>query len=164
MHPLVQWCCIVGSFDEDGRGDGPEEGSVPAETLQAILEHCPSDGEVIQAVWFGFGWWNDTADESALMPGWGGRSYLLFATPKAAIMTWPGMGIAADQSANLIWPMDHSWCIATEIDFDSTLVAGPARLADAILADVRLEAFAIGYDDDLSWYGDTVNPRPARLG
>jgi hypothetical protein len=36
-------------------------------------------------------------------------------------------------------------------------------VVDAILADSRLEAFEVSYDDDMSWYGDIVNPRPAWL-
>ena len=31
------------------------------------------------------------------------------------------------------------------------------------MADDRLEVFEVGYDDDLSWFGDTVNPRPEWL-
>jgi hypothetical protein len=64
------------------------------------------------------------------------------------------------QSANLVWPPDRSWCVAAEIDWDSTLVAGTAATCAAILADPRLEAFEVDYGDDLSWFGDTVNPRP----
>ena len=97
------------------------------------------------------------------MPGWGGRSYLLFEGPKAAWTTWPGMEPHWPQSANLIWPAERSWCIATEIDWDSTLVAGSAALVRALLADPRLETFAVWYDDDLSWRGDLVNPRPPWL-
>jgi len=33
----------------------------------------------------------------------------------------------------LIWPDDHAWCVASEIDWDSTLVAGPRPLINAIL-------------------------------
>jgi hypothetical protein len=54
-------------------------------------------------------------------------------------------------------------CIATEIDWDSTFVAGPHSVAGGILSDSRLEAFEVAYDDDLSWYGDTTNPRPEWL-
>jgi hypothetical protein len=97
------------------------------------------------------------------MPGFGGRAYRLFAGDKAAHTTWPGMDPFWPQSANLIWPADRSWCIATEIDWDSTLVACAAGVADALLSDRRLEAFEVRYDDDLSWCGDTVNPRPAWL-
>ena len=52
---------------------------------------------------------------------------------------------------------------ATEIDWDSTLVAGSSPMVDAILGDARLEAFAVEYGDDLTWYGDTLSPRPAWL-
>jgi len=162
VHPLVQWCCIADEFDGNGRSGhvDPQEGSTPAETLTAILDHCPPCEEVVQGVWLGFGTWTDLSDGEPVMPGWGGRDYRLFATAKAAITTWPGMTPGWPQSANLIWPADHSWCIATEIDWDSTLLAGSTEMADAILADVGLEAFAVEYDDDLSWCGDTLNPRP----
>jgi hypothetical protein len=165
VHPLVQWGSIATHFDGSGRSSDvdPEEGSAPAATLAAILEHCRADGEVIYGVWDGFGTWMDEADQSDLMPGWGGRSYRLFLAGKGAFTQWPGMDSPWPQSANLIWPADHSWCIATEIDWDSTLVACVDEVADGILADERLEAFEVSYDDDLSWYGDTVNPRPAWL-
>jgi len=165
VHPLVQWCSIASRFDGTGRSSGidPEEGSVPGETLAAILEHCPTESDVVYAVWAGFGSWGDRGDESALMPGWGGRDYLLFAAPRSPITTWPGMSSAWPQSANLIWPTDRSWCIATDIDWDSTLIAGPDLLTDAILEDQRLEAFEVAYDDDLSWYGDKINTLPAWL-
>ena len=159
VHPQVQWCGIALHFDGSGRsGDvDPEDGSVPEGTLAAILEHCPAEGELVYAVWVGYGGWEDRGDEDAVMPGWGGRDYLLFSATKAPLMSWPGMDNRWTQSANLIWPQDHSWCIATEIDWDSTLVAGTADLAAALLGDDRLEAHEIGYEDDLSWFGDRVN-------
>lgn len=161
VHALVQWGSIAPHFDGSGRSSDadPEEGSAPA----AILDHCPADGEVIYGVWDGFGYWEDQADKATLMPGWGGRSYRLFAAGKSVFTHWPGMPTLWAQSANLIWPTDHSWCIATEIDWDSTVVACAHEVADAIRADERLEAFDVSSDDDLSWYGDTVNPRPSWL-
>ena len=165
VHSLVQWGSIASDFDGSGRSSDvdPEEGSVPATTLSAILEHCPADGDVIYAVWDGWGSWTNRHENKALMPGWGGRSYRLFTCGKGAVTQWPGMDGPWTQSASLIWPQDKSWCIATEIDFDSTLVACSSDVADALLADRRLEAFEVRYDDDLSWHGDTVNPRPQRL-
>lgn len=161
-HPLVQWCCIAAHFNGTGRsGDvDPEEGSIPAGTLRVILGHCPGHGELVQAVWDGFGTWTGPAAPGSLMPGWGGRDYRLFVTDRSTVTSWPEMNAGWPQSANLIWPMDRSWCIATEIDWDSTLIAGSRGLADAILADSRLEAFPVDDADDLSWCGDTVNPRP----
>ncbi|MFC8732237.1 hypothetical protein ACFT5B_07260 [Luteimicrobium sp. NPDC057192] len=63
-------------------------------------------------------------------------------------------------SPNLLWPADRAWCVASEIDFDSTLVGGARALVDAICADETLEAFEVTEDDDLTWTGDTVNPVP----
>ena len=53
-------------------------------------------------------------------------------------------------SPNLIWPDDHVWCVATEVDLASTYIGGPQTLADDLLADPRLEAWAVRADDPLS--------------
>lgn len=162
-HPRVQWCAISPGFDRSGRTeDEPQEGSVPTEVQQALLDHLPG-AELVYAVWDGFGAWDTRVDEAPLMPGWGGRSYRLFRGPATVSSSWPGMSEHWPQSANLVWPTDRAWCLATEIDWDSTLLACDAATADTVLADERLEAFEVAYDDDLSWYGDDVNPRPSWL-
>lgn len=80
----------------------------------------------------------------------------------------PGWGYAAGigwspgnehPTPQLIWPSDRAWCVATEIDWDFTLVAGTRALVGAILADDRFEAFEVNEADDLSWDGDTINPK-----
>jgi hypothetical protein len=38
------------------------------------------------------------------------------------------------------WPDDRAWCVATEIDFRWTYVAGSRELVDALVADERFEA------------------------
>ena len=58
---------------------------------------------------------------------------------------------------NLLWPDDHAWVMVSEIDFDSTIVAGSAELIAAIVADPALEAASIPADSDLSWDADEVN-------
>jgi hypothetical protein len=63
------------------------------------------------------------------------------------------------QSPNLWWPEDRAWCVASEIDFDSTLVAGPAALVAALVAHPDLEAFEVRPDDSLQIDGDPVNMR-----
>lgn len=95
-----------------------------------------------------------------------GRAYVLLTATltELADPTWPktaGIGWYSGfhgPMPALIWPDDHAWCVATEIDFDSTLVGGSRELVDAILADDTFEAFEVGSDDDLTWDGDTVNP------
>ena len=58
---------------------------------------------------------------------------------------------------SLLWPEDRAWVMVSEIDFDSTVVAGSADLIAAICADDRLEALPIPDGADLSWTGDEVN-------
>lgn len=74
-----------------------------------------------------------------------------------------GLGWTADFPGvmpQLLWPADHTWVVASEIDFDSTIVAGSRTLIEAVVADDRFEAFEITEDSDLSWDGDTINPAP----
>lgn len=49
----------------------------------------------------------------------------------------------------LLWPEDHGWIVATEINSNSTLLGGPDRLIQDILADGRLEAFEVAPESDL---------------
>lgn len=64
------------------------------------------------------------------------------------------------QSPSQWWPASRDWCVATEIDFDSTLVGGSESLVQRILDDGRLEAFPVSPTDDLGSGGDTVNELP----
>ena len=89
-----------------------------------------------------------------------GRDYLVFSGPLEAAMDlgrWPSQDWFLPQSPNLIWPMDNSWCIATEVDFDSTIVGGDPALIDAVLVAGDLEATPIEPDDCLDISGDNVN-------
>ncbi len=60
---------------------------------------------------------------------------------------------------NLIWPTDGSWFVASEIDFDSTLVGGSAVLIDAIVESPKLEAWQVEPADSLADDADKVNNR-----
>lgn len=131
---------------------------MPASVLSAILDHCPGSGEILQGVWDGFGSWSE--EPGSERPA---RGYYIFTTPRAPFYAWPGMDPHWPQSANRIWPPDHNWFIATDIDLDSTLVAGPSSLADALLADERLETYELNYDDELTLWSDSINPPPAHL-
>ncbi|WP_432564451.1 hypothetical protein [Kineococcus sp. SYSU DK003] len=92
-----------------------------------------------------------------LLPG---RDYLLFTGPLHAALDM-GDQVTDEwfdpQSPNLLWPADRSWCLASEIDFDSTLIAGPVELIEAVLAVPALEAWPVGEDDELSAFADHLN-------
>lgn len=68
-----------------------------------------------------------------------GRRYILFEAGAADFTdaTWPSRApwVAESigmQSPSMLWSNDHAWMLATEIDFDSTLVAGTNELIHEI--------------------------------
>ncbi|MGO1973704.1 MAG: hypothetical protein ACTH2Q_12190 [Propionibacteriaceae bacterium] len=63
---------------------------------------------------------------------------------------------ASPQSPTLLWPADRAWFLVSEIDFDSTVIAGPRGLG-AALAAAGIEALPIDPDADLGHEGDAVN-------
>jgi len=63
----------------------------------------------------------------------------------------------AAQSPSLVWPDDRAWVLVTEVDHDSTLVAGSVELIAEICGDDRLEALPVPENADLSWDADEVN-------
>ena len=52
----------------------------------------------------------------------------------------------------------RAWVVASEIDWDSTIVAGSRAVVEHVLADKRFEAFEVGEAADLTYEGNTVNP------
>lgn len=83
------------------------------------------------------------------------REYFTFASTHATVHgpcrydQWAEGDREGWQSPQLLWPLDRAWCVATEIDYDSTLVGGSAALIGRILADPRLEAFPVDPDDSI---------------
>lgn len=60
-------------------------------------------------------------------------------------------------SPSLFWPSDRSWLVASEVDFDSTLVGGSADLIEAIVGSPDLEAWRVEPDDSLTCDADKIN-------
>ncbi len=163
-------------------GGEPEEGNLDAASLAVLLrvlgEHTAPDAQCFFALWEGYGWIHGSpsvgtlggrepippAFASAVMTGprlhHPHRDYLLFDGALRAASTmgwWPSPTWFDPQSPNLFWPTETSWCVATEIDFDSTLVGGSRRLIEAVLADPALEAWPVNPGDSLAHDGNTVN-------
>lgn len=57
----------------------------------------------------------------------------------------------------LVWPQDRAWVVASEIDWDSTIVAGSRSLVDDVFADETLETFEVDEEADRGG-----RPRPGR--
>jgi len=89
-----------------------------------------------------------------------GRNYHLFKGPLDAIHEigeqrhWRDASHFDPHSPNLWWPDDHTWCVATDIDLDSTYIGGEIALIDELLADPSFEALAVNASDVR---GDRIN-------
>ena len=92
------------------------------------------------------------SDEEAMLPPAELQKQL-----RASLDALNAMPIAY-QSANLWWPKDRAWCVHTEIDFNTTYVAGSQKLVDAVLASEKLEVYQLEPTDELA--NDAVNPIP----
>jgi hypothetical protein len=75
----------------------------------------------------------------------------------AAQAPWADEAPEWTASPSLIWPADRAWVLVTEVDGDSTVVAGTADLVQAICADPLIEARAIREGTALTWDSDEVN-------
>ena len=80
------------------------------------------------------------------------RRYVLLTGPLAGLLT-PGQR-QFHLTPQLWWPEDHSWFVASEIDFDLTLVGADARTSEAILFDPALECDEVHVGDVLTQFGD----------
>ena len=101
--------------------------------------------------------WSDLAGRVRQLPTFDhpGRSYFLAKAPASSI--WKLGRFPLGLTPNLVWPEDRSWCVGTEIDFDSTLVACSEECAAAVVANEALEALPINAQDRLDIGGDVLN-------
>ena len=152
-----------------------------------LAEHTDSPDHCVAGLWEGWGWVNGSAvniryddgqahEEPAPPPfrqpeALSGAAalelpvhhYLLFTAALSLFGDsgwqeangWDGL-----QSPNLLWPADRRWFLATEIDFDSTLVGGSAELIDRLQQSDVLEVLPVPADGDLTPLGDLLNERP----
>jgi hypothetical protein len=170
----------------------PREGGLylpDAEVLAAIARDWTATPEDCWfCVWDGFGW--DTASELTAVTAAGepheiiqkrsrdpvphavragprarlpNRNYLFYSGPAEAVVAPANLAGTRGQCANLWWPADRAWCVASEIDLMWTYVGGPRGLIDAVLADRRVEALPAAPDDPVSRVEDWVAGWAAEL-
>jgi hypothetical protein len=138
---------------------GPEVGSLPADSARALAgvlaRHTGTPERCWFAVWNGFG---ATRSDVRGAPTFHlpARDYFLLAGPieAASESALDGPG---HQSPNLWWPDDRAWCVASEIDLDTTYIGCSEACRDEILAETDLETFAVDPATGIDCYSDPLN-------
>lgn len=170
-------------FDGRSYPGTPLVGQLQPHVLTALTQilhrHTTTPERCWFAVWEGWGWMHPGAHSILVAPGHSaheaptpdegqlnltgpkfslpGRSYHLLTGPiDAASGTghWVTPEWFKPQSPSLFWPDDHAWCVATEIDRDTTLIGGTEQLIDTITSSPVLEALPIAPDEPKQ---DTIN-------
>jgi hypothetical protein len=166
-------------------GSDPERGNLVPEVLgplcDLLADHTTTPEHCFFCLWEGYGWIRGSPAAAALgsdepiLPAFSleelsrprlhlpDREYLLLVGPLPAALQigwWHSADWIDPQSPNLFWPADQAWCVASEIDFDSTLVGGTSELVDAILRAPTLDSWPVQPDDSLAADADRINPVP----
>ncbi|HEY5266715.1 MAG TPA: hypothetical protein VIJ40_07875 [Acidimicrobiales bacterium] len=169
LHPRVQWHEIAlpeiaPPNEPPWRNQGPREGTLYYPDVEALVEDlAPSTStpqECFFCLWIGyFGggaalvslgsppeFLPAPAQPSKLveLPN---REYGLFEGALEAATILELALSHHQQTPNLWWPLDRSWCVASEIDLPWTYVGGSSALIDRLLSDDRLEAIEVSPDD-----------------
>lgn len=165
---------------------GPQQGSLhPADAVilaEILRDWTTTPQRCWFCVWDGYGWDGGvdlTASDGAAAaePGSGrrpdpvpagvlggsrvklpNRDYLLHRGPVEAALATVGLG-GEHQVANLWWPQDRAWFVATGIDLAWTYVGGPGGLIGQLLADTQIEALPAAPDGELGGIEDWVTAR-----
>lgn len=174
-HPLMQWeglCRHQAEFL-----DGPAIGTLPEPELRRLFTHLPPADVAYYGFWDGFGLDYLAAgldpDRPGRVAGPGmrvdprrtpmldlpSRSYVVLTGPLRPLVLVDGRSTRPTQSPNLIWPQDRSWFVATEIDYNFTLIGCDEALAADLLADAELEVVRVGAGDRMDYDGDTINDK-----
>lgn len=165
-------------------GGNPSPGEMEPETLAALCDVLAMHTPDPEHCFFGLSTIHggvEAAYPEAVQLRWPGRDFVVFSGPLPAAgqvgyeSEWnlvmsayiPGPGEPPPpppdrvhwftQAPNLIWPADHSWCVASEYDLDSTVVSASRDLVNAILAAPELETWEVERSDSLEADADKVN-------
>lgn len=177
-HREMQWHALLGLSDpEELRGSyepdtpigskwaghDPPTGTMDPETLGVLSEILASHTTDPNRCYFGLCTIQSRLDsfsadelEPLLELPWD-RDHLVLAGPLSAIDQI--MRDDGRDTPNLIWPEDHTWLVASEVDFDSTLIGGSAALIETIVESPELEAWRVEPTDSLAADADKVNTR-----
>jgi hypothetical protein len=170
LSPETLWADLSGAYGEPASAPGmgtvypPEEGRLDAAGFRALARVLAreANGPLLAAFWTG--WDPISADsEAARAIRRGdtvviqGEQYVLYSFESGELADGSWMGAAAfgwaegnGLTPNYMWPADSSWCLGTNIDLDSSILGGPARVLSEVESLPELEALRVTSSTDLA--------------
>ncbi len=180
VHPAMEWASITGHFSyryNDQQSplwdEAPAHGSLPyrqAVRLAADLANFTATPERCWfAIWEGFGDLPAGIGNPPKLP-MPHRDMILLAGPLTAVPdtsfgyqwyeTVAEHRPEAYRSPSLWWPDDRTWCVATDVDLDTSYLGGSQACVDALVGDDELEVLEVTANQLVTVDADTINPQP----
>lgn len=170
LHSRIQWYEVAlpevaPLVERPWRGQGPRQGGLATFDADALLEDLATftttSSSCYFCLWVGelgegtpFDRLGDrpvvvTQSETLHVVELPERQYALFEGHLLSGVLFAVQHGSGRRAANLWWPADHSWCVASEIDLAWTYVAGSRELIDRVLGDERVEAMEVGPEESV---------------
>jgi hypothetical protein len=170
VHPQMQFSRLIGYGSRYSPGyrdtqpgvfdEAPAVGTLPPDTAASLaraLSRHSTAGDCWFAVWDG---WGDLDQAFGGRPAFRlpGRNYHLARGPIGAATRSVAVNPARHLSATLWWPDDHAWCVAIDIDLDSTYVGASQPCIRELLANPELEVVPLGLSAGITADSDASLP------
>jgi hypothetical protein len=143
-HPEMQWHALSGHRPNDLRTakngqwtvNDPAIGEMDLDELDVLCGIIENHSSDTSRCYFGLSvienWLSHfpPSDLKPLLKLPYGRDYVVLTGSLSAVdQIRRGFGRAAP---NMVWPLDRSWLVISEVDFDSTLMGGPVEMIQAV--------------------------------
>lgn len=148
-------------FRQDSAADVARSGGEPVDAVRsalATLVSLTTAGIGYAAIWEG--WVSGAPAPQAPRVQIPNRAMLLFAAPVEALrdapaLAWYGLATGVTQEPHLVWPEDHAWCLACEVDEEIEFTVGCTDAASESLTRALPEAVRrVRYGEQALLYRD----------
>jgi hypothetical protein len=147
--PGRQWALIrERGLDARGLVQPPRDGSLSLKEAKRVVDHLRNleePGLVHFFVWTAYGF----GESDGEVVRWCGQTYVHSQGSVDRVETSAASDTAGGQTPSMWIPDTEQWAVHSDWRCLCTYVAGPASLAQAVLADTSLDAIPVGYEDAL---------------
>lgn len=185
-HPAMEWTAITGDYRYDWHGQRPGiwdqvpwHGSLPLRLARRLSNRLVAFTDTAELCW-GAAWEGEgnmvglRSDLKLPRLEIPNRPMILGSGPLSSVAArsftdgydpWDReehpQFAQRYRSPSLWWPNDRSWCVATDVDLQSTYIGASADCINRLLEDDDLEVMQVTADQSVTIDADTINPTPA---